>query len=93
MTGFGEMRGLLIFGLILLIIVIVSLAAYLVTGPMGIEARYSHAVGMPAEEEEPGGGWFGFSLEGNPLLYVVILVILGIICLAAYLRWRKQEAR
>jgi hypothetical protein len=90
MTGFREKRGLLIFGLILLIVVIVSLAAYLVTGPMGIEERYGHAVGLPAGEEEPGGGWFGFSLEGNLLLYGVILVILGIICFTAYRRWRKE---
>jgi len=93
MSGLREKRGLIVFGLILLIIVIASFAAYLATGPMGIEARYSHAVGLPGTEEESGGGWFGFSVEGNPLLYGVILVILGVICLAAYLRLRKEGTR
>ena len=60
---------------------------------MGIEERYTRAVGLPGAGEEGGSGWFGFSLEGNPLLYGVILFVLGGFCVLAYLRWRKEESR
>jgi len=41
-------------------------------------------VGLPASPEEGGGSLLGFSLEGNPLLYLVILAVLGITCIVAY---------
>jgi uncharacterized membrane protein YphA (DoxX/SURF4 family) len=83
---------LILLGLILAAALLVAFGVYRVTGPMGIEERYSHAVGLPSPEEEPGGGWLGFSVEGDPLLYAVILVILGGICLLTYLRWRREES-
>jgi hypothetical protein len=86
-------RGLILFGLILVVVIILSFVAYRMTGPMGIEERYNNAVGLPSPEEESGSGWFGFSLEGNPLLYGVILVVLGSICVIAYIRWRREESR
>jgi hypothetical protein len=90
-TVLDRRKGLILFGLILAVVVIISFAAYRVTGPLGIEERYSQAVGLPGGSENPDGGWFGFSLEGNPLLYGVILIILGGICVIAYLRWRREE--
>ena len=93
MTALDRRRGLILFGLILIAVVIISLAAYRMTGPMGIEERYNQAVGLPNAGEEEGSGWFGFSVEGNPLLYGVILVILGGICTFAYLRWKREESR
>jgi hypothetical protein len=84
---------LILFGLILVAVVIISFAAYRMTGPMGTEERYNQAVGLPRPEEEPGSGWFGFSLEGNPLLYGVILAALGGICVLAYLRLRREGHR
>lgn len=92
MTALDRRRGLILFGLILVVVIIISLAAYRMTGPMGIEERYNHAVGLPGPEEESGSRWFGFSLEGNPLLYGVILVVLGGICVIAYLRLRREES-
>ena len=80
----GKKKGLILFGLIFVIIVIASFAAYKVTGPMGIEERYSSAVGLPGGGEESGSNWFGFSLEGNPVLYAGILGALIIICFATY---------
>ena len=86
-------RWLFLLGLILAAALIVALGVYQMTGPMGIEERYSHAVGLPGPEEESGGGWFGFSLEGDPLLYGVILGALGALCAIAYLRLRREQSR
>jgi hypothetical protein len=59
------------------------------TGSMGIEERFSHAVGTsPGDGEEDGGGWFGFAIEGNPILYAIVLIALAIICYALYSRTR-----
>jgi hypothetical protein len=91
--GVDRRRGLILFGIILVVVAIVSFAAYRMTGPMGIEERYSQAVGLPSPGEEEGSGWFGFSLEGNPLMYGVILLALGGICAIAYLRRRREESR
>jgi hypothetical protein len=85
-------RWLILLGLILAVALIVALGAYRVTGPMGIEERYGHAVGLPGSEEGSGGGWLGFSLEGDPLLYAVTLVVLVAACVVAYLRWRREES-
>ena len=93
MTPPGRRRGVILLGLILVVAVIISFAAYRMAGPMGIEERYNRAVGLPSPGEESGNGWFGFSLEGNPLLYCVILIILGSICVLAYLRLRREEPR
>jgi hypothetical protein len=52
---------------------------------MGIEERFTHAVGLPGGEEEEGGnGWFGLALEGSPLLYVLVLGILVAACYTVY---------
>jgi hypothetical protein len=90
----GRRKGLIILGLVLAAALIVAFLAYRMTGPMGIEERYGQAVGLPAGEgEEEGGGPFGFSVEGDPFLYGVVLVVLGGICAVAYLRWRRTGSR
>ena len=83
-----ERKGLIIFGAILIIVLIVALAAYQMTGRMGIEDRYTTAVGLPPTEEEGGETFFGFSAEGDPVLYVIVLGILIIGCYAAYRHFR-----
>ena len=80
----GEKKGLIIFIGILLLVIVVSLAAYGTTGDMGIEERFSHAVGFERGGEEGGGGWFGLELEGSPLLYAVVLGVLVVACYAVY---------
>jgi hypothetical protein len=84
MSSFGEMKGRIIFGAILIIVVIVSLAAYQMTGKMSIEDRYNTAVGPPTAEEEVGGILLGFSVEENPALY---LIVLGIFCAGFYVTY------
>ena len=85
MTALPEKKGLLVFLGLLALVIVVSLAAYQITGHMGIEERFSHAVGLPHETgDEEGGVWFGLSLEGSPLLYGLVLGILAIGCYAAY---------
>ena len=84
MSKVEERKGLIIFGAILIIVLIVALAAYQMTGKMGIEDRYTTAVGLPPGEEEGGETFFGFSTEGDPVLYVIVLGILIVGCYAAY---------
>jgi len=86
MTPLGEKKGLVIFIGLILLVMVVSLAAYRATGDMGIEERFTHAVGLPGGEEEGGEGWFGFALEGSPLLYVLVV---GILVAAGYAVYRQ----
>jgi ABC-type dipeptide/oligopeptide/nickel transport system permease subunit len=89
MNVLAEKKGLIIFGVILLVVLIAALAAYQMTGNMGIEDRYNTAVGLPPSTEEGDGGtFFGFSAEGNPVLYVIILGILIVGAYAAYKKFR-----
>jgi len=83
-----ERKGLIIFGAILIIVLIVALAAYQMTGTMGIEDRYTTALGLPPGEEEGGETFFGFSAEGDHVLYVIVLGILIVGCYAAYRHFR-----
>jgi hypothetical protein len=78
---------MLLFGFLILAVAGLSLVAYHVSGHMGIEERFNSAVGIKTgPEEEESSGIFGFNLEGNPLYYVVILVILIISCLVIYVK-------
>ena len=89
MSIFAEKKGLIIFGAILIVVLIAALAAYQMTGSMGIEDRYNTAVGLPpSTEEESGGTFFGFSAEGDPVLYVIIL---GILIVGSYAAYKKFE--
>jgi len=59
-----------------LIFLVLSLFAYIITGDKGIEERFSNAVGLPGEPESGDNGIFGFTLEGNHLSYVIILALI-----------------
>ena len=92
MSGAGESGnryGIVLFLLLALVLIAVAVIAAGVTGPMGIEERFNAAAGLSAEpgalHEESGSG---FSLEGHPLLYLVLIVILVI---AGFLLHRKYR--
>lgn len=93
MTDAGDKWGLIVFGIIAVIIIFAAIAAYTMTGNMGIEDRYSQAVGLPVSgDEAEGDNFFGFSLEGNHLSYLVVLGLLIIGCYLLYRRFiMKQE--
>lgn len=80
-------KSMILFGVLSLIVVGLSLVAYNISGHMGIEERFSSAVGISAEpEEEESSGIFGFNIEGNPLYYAIILAALIILCLIIYIK-------
>ena len=83
-----ERKGLIIFGAILIVVLIAALAAYQMTGNMGIDDRFTTAVGLPPGEEEGGETFFGFSSEGDPVLSMIVLGILIVGCYAAYRHFR-----
>lgn len=73
--------GLAIFLILVCIFVVVGVAAYLLSGDKGMEERFSQALGLGGGDEgEAGGGLLGFRVEGNILLYAIILASLIIIC-------------
>jgi hypothetical protein len=84
MSGLQENKGRIIFGVILLLAVIASFIAYQMTGQMSIEDRYNTAVGLPASQESGGETLLGFSVEGNPVMYLIVLGVLAAVCYAAY---------
>jgi hypothetical protein len=84
-TGTGN-RGRLVLAGLVLVAGIIALLAYAATGPMGIEERFASATGVVHGEpgEEGGAGIAGFTLEGHPVLYGIILGLLFIGCWVAY---------
>ena len=89
MTAPAAIKGRLVFIALFLLVIVTALAAYQHSGTMGIEERFTNAVGLEGGgDAEEGGGWFGFALEGNPLLYGVVLgvLLLGIILAFRYSR-------
>jgi hypothetical protein len=88
MTAAREKIAAVIFGIILVLVVTVSLLAYTMTGPQGIEDRFNNATGIVPVQEHENSGLMGFSIEGNPVSYAIILCALGIVCLLL-LRYRK----
>lgn len=89
MTVLQEHRGILLFSLIAVAVIAGALAAFAITGPMGIEERFNAAAGIIADEEEnAGAGFFGFFLEGNLLFYLVVLAILAGGCILIYKKYR-----
>ncbi|MFH0967470.1 MAG: hypothetical protein V1862_07290 [Methanobacteriota archaeon] len=65
MIATGDLKGIIIFGVILVVATLIALAAYGMTGDMGIEDRYNQAVGFPTGGEEGGEEVSGFTIEGN----------------------------
>jgi amino acid permease len=85
----GNKKGIIIFGTIVLIFLVIGLLAYIITGDKGIEERFSNAVGLPSEPEEGGdNGVLGFTLEGNHLSYVIILVLILVAVALVYTKYR-----
>jgi hypothetical protein len=85
MIKLADKKGLSIFIGLLLLVIVISLVAYEITGNMGIEERFTHAVGfVNMGEVEGGSGVIGLALEGNPLLYAVVLGVLGVACYVVY---------
>ncbi|HVP94969.1 MAG TPA: hypothetical protein VMS89_07355 [Methanoregulaceae archaeon] len=82
----GDKKGPIIFGMVVLVVAVAALIAYQMTGDLGIEDRYSQAVGLPVSGETATG----FSLEGNPVLYLVVLGVLLIVCFVAYRRFMAK---
>jgi hypothetical protein len=83
----NDKKGLVIFGVLILVFLTLSIAAYVTSGHMGIEERFNNAVGIHADSKEGGpSGVFGFNIEGNLVSYVIIASALIIICVVLYTR-------
>ena len=61
-----ERKGLIIFGAILIVVLIAALAAYQMTGNMGIEDRYTTAVGLPPGKKKGERPFLGFQRKEIP---------------------------
>lgn len=81
-------KGLIIFGAIVLIFLVLFLFAYVITGDKGIEERFSSAVGLPSEPDSGDNGIFGFTLEDNHLSYVIILALILVATALIYAKYR-----
>ncbi len=78
-----------LFFIILIIVAVIAVVAFNRTGSMGIEDRYRQAVGLPADTPEEAAP--GISIEGNPVLYGIVLCILLACCFAAYRYLPEKE--
>jgi hypothetical protein len=76
-------RGRIIFFVLLVLIGGIALWYPFGTESMGIEERFSSALGIAHEDEGHEEG-SGFSLEGSPVLYALILVLLIALCWVVY---------
>jgi hypothetical protein len=90
MTGLVTGKEWVIFAAIIAVVGIAALAAFQISGPMGIEERFQNALGISGDggEKPEGNGFLGFSIEGQPLLYAGIVSGLGILCYGAYRHFR-----
>ena len=90
MTGLGTRKEWVIFAAIIAVVGIASLAAFQISGPMDVEKRFQNALGISGDGggEPEGSGFLGFSIEGQPLLYAVIVFGLLILCYGAYRHFR-----
>jgi hypothetical protein len=90
MTGLVTGKEWVIFAAIIAVVGIAALAAFQISGPMGIEQRFQNALGISGDggEEPEGSGFLGFSIEGQPLLYAGIVSGLLILCYGAYRHFR-----
>ena len=80
-------RGLMIFGVLIFVFLVLSIAAYVISGNMGIEERFNNGVGIHSDSGEEGpSGIFGFNIEGNLVSYAIIASALIIICVVLYTR-------
>lgn len=78
-----DTKGRWIFFVLLIIVGCIALWYPFGTESMGIEERFSSALGLAHAEEGHEEG-SGFALEGSPVLYVLVLVLLGVVCWFVY---------
>jgi hypothetical protein len=83
---FRKNRGCFLFAGLMVIILIIAIIAFTITGPLGIEERFSSALGISAPDDghDAHDAAPGFSLEGQPLLYAAFLAVLCGICWITY---------
>jgi len=81
-------KGVIIFGAIVLIFLVICLFAYIITGNKGIEERFSNAVGLPSESQGRDNGILGFTIEGNHIYYIIILALVIIATVLIYLKYK-----
>jgi hypothetical protein len=85
----ADRSGLLVFLVIALILIAIAIIVADMTGGVGIEERFSSAVGITSGTGATDAGKnTGFSLEGHPLLYGIFLAVLLIACLILYQKYR-----
>ncbi len=73
MARMNRPEATLLLAAVLVLAGIGAAAAWALTGDLGIEERFSHALGVDGEGDHDEGG----PIEGNLLLYVAALGILG----------------
>jgi hypothetical protein len=91
MSGSGECKkryGIALFVLLAVVLGAIAVVATGITGPMGIEERFTSAVGLHQESASPGETGTGFSIEGHPLLYAALLAVLLVASYFIYRRYR-----
>jgi hypothetical protein len=81
-------KGILIFGGIVIIFLVLCIFAFSMTGDKGIEERFSNALGLSGEMESEENGVFGFTLEGNKLSYVIIFALILAATVLIYVKYR-----
>jgi len=81
-------KGVIIFGAIVLIFLVICLFAYIITGNKGFEERFSNAVGLPNESEGGDNGILGFTIEGNHIYYIIVLALVIIATVFIYLKYK-----
>ncbi|MFA4877871.1 MAG: hypothetical protein WC586_10680 [Methanoregula sp.] len=85
----ADRSGLLVFLVIALVLIAIAIIVADMTGGVGIEERFSSAVGITSGTgAAEDAGQNGFSLEGHPLLYGIFLAVLLIACLTLYRKYR-----
>lgn len=84
---FRKNRGSFLFAGLIAIIMSIAVIAFIITGPVGIEERFSSALGISVHDAGAHDDYDaapGFSLEGQPLLYAAFLAGLCGVCWIAY---------
>jgi hypothetical protein len=78
-------RGRILFFILLTLIGSLAIFAFQGAGPMGVEERFSSALGISqGQETHADESASGFSLEGHPLFYGILLVLLVMMCWVVY---------
>lgn len=83
-----EKYGIMVFLVLALVLVAIAVIVADRTGPVGIEERFSSAVGIVPGAGDDGEVPGGFPLEGHPLLYGIFLILLATGCIILYRKYR-----